>query len=99
MGKYFQHSMTKVVNIRNAPYDIYIGRPSTWGNPYVIGFDGTRSEVIEKYRTYIQPRVAEIREQLCGKVLGCWCKPLDCHGDVLVEIADSDPDAEIWRHY
>ena len=44
---------TKVVHCKRAPFDIYIGRPSKWGNPFVIGRDGNREQVIEKYRAYI----------------------------------------------
>lgn len=43
----------KIVHIKKADYDIYIGRPSKWGNPFSIGKDGTRKEVIEKYEKYI----------------------------------------------
>ena len=43
-------SGTDVVHCKKAPFDVYIGRPSKWGNPYSIGPDGTREEVIEKYR-------------------------------------------------
>ncbi len=76
-----------VVHRNKAPFDVYIGRPSKWGNPFVIGRDGTRAEVIEKYRAYIQSKGYDFSE-LRGKVLGCWCKPLACHGDVLVELAN-----------
>ncbi len=75
----------KVVNIKKSPYDIYIGRGGDWGNPYVIGIDGTREEVIAKYREYIMGnkdlfnRIPELK----GKILGCHCKPSACHGDVL----------------
>ena len=40
---------TRVVHCKRARYDVYIGRPSKWGNPYVIGPDGTREQVIAKY--------------------------------------------------
>ena len=43
----------KIVHIKKADYDVYIGRPSKWGNPFSIGKDGTRKEVIEKYEKYI----------------------------------------------
>ena len=44
----------KVVHCKHGElYDIYIGRPSRWGNPFVIGKDGTREEVVEKYRNWI----------------------------------------------
>jgi hypothetical protein len=82
--------MTKVVHCKREQYDIYIGRPSRWGNPFRIGPDGTREGVIAKYREYIQTRpdlLAAVPE-LKDNVLGCWCKPLPCHGDVLAELAD-----------
>ena len=78
---------TKVVHCKKSPYDIYIGRPGKWGNPFEIGKDGDRKTVIAKYRDYISnsPLLADI-EELRGKRLGCWCKPAKCHGDVLVEL-------------
>jgi hypothetical protein len=77
---------TKVVHCKRAPFDIYIGRPSKWGNPFVIGRDGNRDEVIEKYRAYIVGHptlLTAVKSELKGKVLGCWCAPQSCHGDVL----------------
>ena len=40
---------TRVVHCRRERYDVYVGRPSPWGNPFVIGRDGTREEVVAKY--------------------------------------------------
>lgn len=82
--------MTEVVNLRKEKYDIYIGRPSKWGNPYFIGRDGTRQEVIEKYRKHIQsnPVLMLSIKELVGKKLGCYCHPAPCHGDILVELAN-----------
>jgi hypothetical protein len=79
---------TRVVHCKKEPYDVYIGRPSKWGNPFSIGPDGTRKEVIEKYRQFIleHPQLIEDIDELDGKVLGCWCSPRKCHGDVIVEI-------------
>ena len=77
---------------RKEPHDVYIGRPSKWGNPFVIGVDGTRAEVIEKYREWIATSptlLADAKKELRGKVLGCYCAPQACHGDVLVEIANA----------
>lgn len=80
---------TKVVNQEN--YDVYIGRPSMWGNPFIIGKDGTREEVVEKYRAWVvqQDYLMERLHTLKGKRLGCYCKPLACHGDVLVELVEN----------
>jgi hypothetical protein len=85
-----EKTMTQVVHCKHAPYDVYIGRPSKWGNPFRIGRDGTRVEVIEKYRRWLQtqPHLLAALPELRGKTLGCWCKPKPCHGDVLAELAD-----------
>ena len=83
----------RVVHCKKEPFDVYIGRPSVWGNPFVIGRDGDRDEVVAKYREWLlgQPvLVAAARADLKGKTLGCWCKPAACHGDVLLEVANSD---------
>lgn len=78
--------MTRVVNLRLDSYEVYIGRGSIWGNPFKIGRDGTRTEVIEKYREYLEqsPQLLKELESLRGKTLGCYCKPKPCHGDVLL---------------
>jgi len=83
--------MTRVVHCKKESFDVYIGRPSPWGNPFVIGRDGTRIEVIEKYRQWIltQPDLLARLPELKSKTLGCWCSPAACHGDVLVELAES----------
>lgn len=88
--------ITTVVHCKRSPYDVYIGRGSLWGNSFKIGVDGARSQVIASYRDWLtgddylwreQDRRFEILANLHtlkGKVLGCWCKPLACHGDVLI---------------
>jgi hypothetical protein len=78
----------RVVHCKKAPYDVYIGRPSKWGNPFALGEHGNRQQVIEKYRKWVldQPELMAALPELRGKVLGCWCAPLPCHGDVLVEL-------------
>ena len=80
----------RVVHVKRAAYDVYVGRPSPFGNPFVIGRDGDRTAVILRYRTWLlaQPALVErVRRELAAKVLGCWCAPLPCHGDVLADIA------------
>lgn len=72
---------------------VYIGRGSKWGNPWVIGKDGSREEVIARFRTYLWQRINNdktvMREiaALHGKDLVCFCKPAPCHGDVLEKAA------------
>ena len=83
--------MTQIVNIRVEKCDVFIGRPSKWGNPFVIGKDGTREEVIQKYKAYILTKFPKeyIVSELKDKKLGCYCYPLPCHGDILKEICDT----------
>ena len=82
---------TCIVHCKKESYDIYIGRPSKWGNPFQIGKDGTRDEVIEKFKNWIltQPNLLNDLHEIKGKTLGCWCKPKSCHGDVLVELIET----------
>jgi hypothetical protein len=92
---------TKVVHCKKYPhYDVYIGRPGPWGNPFshletsAAQFKvDTREEAIAKYQEWIktQPQLLAQLPELKGKVLGCWCKPFKCHGDVLAALADSLP--------
>ena len=72
------------------PKAVYIGRPSVWGNPFVIGKDGTRAEVVTKYERWLlqQPRLMAQLDSLRGRHLICWCAPLQCHGDVLLRLAN-----------
>jgi len=91
-----------VVNKRFDAYDVYIGRPSQWGNPFshregtLAKYKvATREEAMRKYCEWIQaPEQAELKalipKLLGGKRLGCWCKPLSCHGDILAEIANEN---------
>ena len=79
-----------VVNRRTEPFDIDISRTSKWGNPFLIGIDGDREEVITKYARYIRQRPDLLADlpSLRGKRLGCWCAPKPCHGDVLANLAN-----------
>lgn len=68
---------------------VYIGRPSPWGNPFAIGLDGTRSEVLHKYAEWFLSQNEEFhkmtKRKLKGQRLVCWCRPFPCHGDFLAE--------------
>lgn len=83
--------MRWVVHFNKEPCDIYVGRPSIYGNPYHIGIDGTREEVIRRHEVYVFSRpelIKKIRQELPGKILGCYCFPLLCHAELLVRIAN-----------
>lgn len=86
--------MSRVVHCKREKFDVYIGRPSKWGNPFtfkagtiaelVVPYD----EVLPRYEAWLrtQPHLMAALGELRGKTLGCWCKP--CHGDVLARLAD-----------
>ena len=88
----------KIVHCKKEPFDIYIGRPSFWGNPYSHK-EGTKAqykvdtieEALEKYEAYIRksPQHIKMLQGLKGKTLGCWCyKPSQCHGSVLIKLVE-----------
>lgn len=104
-------SRTRVVHVKDQiPGAVYIGRAmpqrglqaGKWGNPYKVGRDGTRAEVIDKYRSLIHPVSPDgwlnmnAYQELVGKPLACWCRKDDeertpgnaCHGDVLIEMIE-----------
>jgi hypothetical protein len=72
---------------------VYIGRPSIWGNPFVIGKDGTRDQVVAKFEAYVRnkPDLLAQLPKLAGRDVVCWCAPARCHGDVLVQMANERP--------
>ncbi len=101
--------MTQVINIKHNPNwrkegVVYIGRGSMFGNPFRIGRDGDRAEVIEKYNElFYDELVRDFDEkfdlerllELRGKTLGCYCRPkngfqgkLLCHGQIIAAYLD-----------
>lgn len=91
---------TTVVNCQKSEYDVYIGRPSKWGNPFKIGRDGNRDEVCVMHWNWLveklsapdgrkPPTFDEMQNELTGKRLGCYCAPLRCHGDNYVLICNN----------
>ena len=91
----------RVLNKRNIrgrlpPNAIYCGRPSPWGNPFMIGRDGTREQVIAKYEAWLtsQPDLMARLPQLKGFDLVCWCAPLSCHCNVLLKLANQPPSSQ-----
>ena len=71
---------------------IYVGRPSKWGNPFVIGRDGDRDEVIRKFEKRLcddPDMMEEAITELRGHNLICFCFPRACHADVLLRYANA----------
>lgn len=79
----------RVVNVKTEEPDVYIGRPSRWGNPFPMKHESERADVIERYRRWLHEQILAGRitldelRALDGKTLGCYCAPKACHGDVL----------------
>jgi hypothetical protein len=91
--------VTRVVHSKRDSYDVYIGRPSKWGNPFShkngtrARFKvATRDEAVDAYAEWIktQPHLMAALPELRGKTLGCWCAPQRCHGDVLAMLAEGE---------
>jgi hypothetical protein len=72
---------------------VYIGRGTPWGNPFEIGRDGSRAEVLAKWRNLLNNDLElrrRAREELAGLNLVCSCKPKSCHGDPLIKVANQE---------
>lgn len=73
------------------PTAVYIGRPSKWGNPYVIGKHGDRRQVVELYTKYLLSNpylIEQAKKELAGKDLVCYCAPELCHGHILMLVSN-----------
>jgi hypothetical protein len=95
---------TRVVHCKKEPFDVYIGRSQNiirgrWGNPFTHLPQFTSlarhhvplDKVLVEYEKWLRTQTAlmhDIVPLLRGKILGCWCKPGPCHGDVLAKLAD-----------
>lgn len=86
------YSKTTVVHCKREKHDVYIGRPSPWGNPFKLeqDTDEARASALKQYEAWLveQPHLMGRLDSLRGKTLGCWCAPKACHGDVLARLAD-----------
>ena len=83
--------------LNSSPDHIYIGRNmshyvkgaigSKWANTFKVDKFG-REGAIQRYEEYIRntPNLFNSLTELQGKVLGCWCHPERCHGDVLIKL-------------
>ena len=98
--------MDAVINLKNEPKlrekleyspvhnnTVLIDRRTKWGNRFKIGVDGTRDEVIARYRADLWRRIrtGELSLDELAELDGCWlachCVPLPCHGTVLARAA------------
>jgi hypothetical protein len=97
---YGSNQTGRVVHCKKENYDVYIGRGSPFGNPYshkegtaALWVVETREDAIRLYEEWLraQPElVTRVKRELKNKILGCWCSPLACHGDILLKIANEE---------
>ena len=93
-GKINGFENTVYIGRRNARYNLI---QSPLANPFTIGRDGNRDVVIEKYRHWLwaqikngnTPALEEFKRLALlykegNLTLSCWCKPLPCHGDIII---------------
>jgi len=86
--------MPRVLNKRTdkiPPDAVYVGRPSKWGNPFKVSKDCSQEEAVAQYADWLDGMIFNERldlDELIGKDLVCWCAPLPCHADVLLELAN-----------
>ena len=73
--------------------NVYVGRPSKWGNPYKISKKTCRKEAVNLFRNHVihTKDLADNVGELRGKILGCWCAPDQCHAEVLHQLAGNHP--------
>lgn len=78
-----------------------IDRKSDWGNPFVMGRDGDRAQVIAKHERWLADQHHLLRrlDELRERDLVCWCHPLPCHGDLLLRLGNATRDERVawWR--
>lgn len=89
---------TLLVNIKKRKSDIYIGRPSKWGNPFKMKYEDERLWVVTAHKDWLdgikfQGFAQEEREWILanlhlleGKILGCYCSPKLCHGNNYINL-------------
>lgn len=85
-------------NPKNPPGSVYIGRGrgSEWGNPFPINATTTRAEAVEQHKKWFLARpelMLKAQQELRGLDLVCFCAPLPCHGDILLSVANTSPNA------
>lgn len=92
--------VARAVHCKRERHHLYIGRPGKWGNPFIVGRHGGRGQCIALYEQWLreQDELIDALDELRGLVLGCWCAPRACHGDVLVRLANaSEAERLQWR--
>lgn len=92
--------MCSVVNLRSSRFTVYIGRPGRglpgpFGNPFIVGQHGARGECVRLFESWFASDAATTYRKLVdthikpSDVLGCFCKPAACHGDIIARYVNN----------
>lgn len=86
-----------VVHKKRDHYDVYVGRPTKWGNPFHMENESERDDVCERYMLYLTHSHELLKDlpSLRGKRLACWCAPKRCHAETLAALANRKPPDKI----
>ena len=88
----------RVVHCKREPFTVYIGRPhrsipqeqwGPFGNPIFMKREEDRQDVLERFEIHARQNceLLDAIEKLSIKdVLGCWCAPRPCHGDIIIKL-------------
>jgi hypothetical protein len=96
--------LSRIKGWRMPANTVKVARSTKWGNPFKIGVDGNREEVLRKYRTWVMQKLADqpgFLAPLRGKNLACFCKMTEpCHAEILLELAnrENSPSERSNRH-
>lgn len=86
--------MPKVYNITDSDIPagaVMVDRKTQWGNPFKLGMHGDRDMICAKFELWFLGKpelIVRAKQELRGKDLVCYCKPLRCHADVLLRVAN-----------
>lgn len=88
-----QHDKNLICWAEREGIAVRIDRGTRYGNPFVMGEDGTRDDVCDAFEMHYLPHKPSINTriksgELCGKVLVCHCYPERCHGNCLADLAN-----------
>ena len=88
----FHFSLDPVWNLPKGLVGVNIGSQTRWGNPFTTNKYGREGAILKYKKLLMKDEQKQLRRdvkrELRGKILLCYCAPLQCHGDVLARLAN-----------